>query len=409
MDPTLAYPDVYRSVWTLPLTFSPKDKHALYFGNQHLFRTRDGGKHWALLSPDLTQKTLTVPPNLDAPTAADTATVGPRRGVIYAIAPSRFSADDIWVGTDDGLVWRTRDAGKRWQDITPKGLVPWSKVGIIEAGHFSADTAYAAIDRHRVNDYKPYIYRTHNGGKSWTLIADGIPDGSYVNVVREDPLKQGLLYAGTERGVYVSFDDGGHWQSLQQNLPLTSIRDIDVHHDAYNDDLVIATHGRAFWVLDDISALRQLAAGTADEAAVLFKPASAVRLHLPGFTGTPMHADEPGAANPPDGAVLDYWLKDDAQGAVTLEMRMDAQGQIRAAVLQRRQARGARPRADRPPRRSGSRRPRRSPSVAACTVSCGTCTIRHRRSSGVRACGRCPVATWRSSPWRASPIPSRSR
>ena len=325
VDPTLAYPDVYRSVWTLPLAFSPKDKHALYFGNQHLFRTRDGGKHWALLSPDLTQKMLTVPPNLDAPTAADTATVGPRRGVIYAIAPSRFSADDIWVGTDDGLVWRTRDAGKHWQDITPKGLVPWSKVGLIEAGHFSADTAYAAIDRHRVDDYKPYIYRTRNGGKTWDLIVDGIPDGSFVNVVREDPLKQGLLYAGTERGVYVSFDDGASWQSLQQNLPLTSIRDIDVHHDVYNDDLVIATHGRAFWVLDDISALRQLAAGTADEAAVLFKPASAVRLHLPGFTGTPMHADEPGAANPPDGAVLDYWLKDDAQGAVTLEI-LDAKG-----------------------------------------------------------------------------------
>ncbi|HEV2110642.1 MAG TPA: hypothetical protein VGT99_04750, partial [Gammaproteobacteria bacterium] len=227
VDPTLAYPDIYRSEWTLPLAFSPKDPHALYFGNQHLFRTRDGGKHWALLSPDLTQKTLTVPPNLDATTAAtSTATVGPRRGVIYAIAPSRFSADDIWVGTDDGLLWRTHDSGKHWQDVTPKGLIPWSKVGVIEAGHFSADTAYAAIDRHRVDDYKPYIYRTHDGGKSWTLVADGIPDGSFINAVREDPVKQGLLYAGTELGMYVSFDDGDHWQSLQQNLPVTSIRDI---------------------------------------------------------------------------------------------------------------------------------------------------------------------------------------
>ena len=325
VDPTLAYPGVYRSEWTLPLTFSPKDKHALYFGNQHLFRTRDGGKHWALLSGDLTQKTLSVPPNLDATTAAtSTATVGPRRGVIYAIAPSRFNADDIWVGTDDGLVWRTRDAGKHWQDITPKGLVPWSKVGILEAGHFSADTAYAAVDRHRVDDYKPYIYRTHDGGKSWTLIAGGIPAGSFVNVVREDPLKKGLLYAGTEFGMYVSFDDGGHWQTLQQNLPVTSIRDIDVHHDAYNDDLVIATHGRAFWVLDDISALRQLDA-TAGAAASLFKPANAVRLHLPAFTGTPLHKDEPLAPNPPAGATLDYWLKDAAQGPVTLEI-LDAKG-----------------------------------------------------------------------------------
>ena len=324
VDPTLAYPDIYRSEWTLPLTFSPKDPHALYFGNQHLFRTRDGGKHWALLSPDLTQQTLTVPPNLDATTAAtSTATVGPRRGVIYAIAPSRFSADDIWVGTDDGLLWRTRDSGGHWQDVTPKGLVPWSKVGIIEAGHFSADTAYAAIDRHRVDDYKPYIYRTHDGGKSWTLVADGIPDGSFVNAVREDPVKQGLLYAGTELGVYLSFDDGDHWQSLQQNLPVTSIRDIDVHHDKYNDDLVIATHGRAFWVLDDISALRQL--DSAATGAALFKPADAVRLHLPGFTGTPMHSDEPQAPNPPDGAILDYWLKDAAGGEVTLDI-LDAKG-----------------------------------------------------------------------------------
>ncbi|HEV7165562.1 MAG TPA: hypothetical protein VGO35_09260 [Gammaproteobacteria bacterium] len=323
VDPTLAYPDIYRSVWTLPLTFSPKDPHALYFANQHLFRTRDGGKHWALLSPDLTQKTLTVPTNLDAPTAADTATVGQRRGVIYAIAPSRFKTDDIWVGTDDGLIWRTHDDGKHWADVTPPALTPWSKVGSIEAGHYSADTAYAAIDRHRLDDYRPYIYRTHDGGKSWTPIAAGIPDGSFVNVVREDPVKQGLLYAGTELGIYISFDDGDHWQSLQQNLPVTSIRDIDVHHDRYNDDLVIATHGRAFWVLDDISALRQLDEATG--AAALFKPVDAVRLHLPGFTGTPMHPDEPGAANPPDGAVIDYWLKGAAASPVTLDI-LDAHG-----------------------------------------------------------------------------------
>ena len=322
VDPTLAYPDIYRSEWTLPLTFSPKDPKALYYGNQHLFRTRDGGKHWALLSPDLTQKTLTVPPSLDTVSAANTATVGERRGVIYAIAPSRFSAQDIWVGTDDGLIWRSQDDGKHWADITPKGLVPWSKVGIIEAGHFSKDTAYAAIDRHRVDDYKPYIYRTRDGGKNWDAIAAGIPDGSFVNAVREDPIKPGLLYAGTEFGVYVSFDDGDHWQPLQLNLPVTSVRDLDLHHDAYSDDLVIATHGRAFWVLDDVAMLRQLdhAADTA-----LFKPDTAVRLHMPSFTGTPMHKDEPKAPNPPDGAVLDYWLKDAAQGAVTLDI-VDGKG-----------------------------------------------------------------------------------
>lgn len=322
VDPTLAYPEIYRSEWTLPLTFSPKDHKALYFGNQYLFRTRDGGKHWARLSGDLTRRTLTVPPNLDAVSAANTATVGPRRGVIYAIAPSRFSASDIWAGTDDGLIWRSRNDGKHWEDVTPPVLTPWSKVGIIEAGHFSADTAYAAVDRHRVDDYKPYIYRTHDGGRSWELIASGIPDGSFVNVVREDPVSKGLLYAGTELGMYVSFDDGDHWQPLQLNLPVTSVRDIDVHHDRWSDDMVIATHGRAFWVLDKIASLRQ--AGNV-AATTLFAPDTAVRLHLPAFTGTLLHKDEPMAPNPPDGAVIDYWLKDAAAAPVTLDI-YDAQG-----------------------------------------------------------------------------------
>jgi photosystem II stability/assembly factor-like uncharacterized protein len=324
VDPTLAYPNIYRSEWTLPLTFSPKDQKALYYGNQFLFRTRDGGKHWALLSPDLTRKTLTVPPSLDTVSAANTATVGERRGVIYAIAPSRFSPKDIWVGTDDGLLWRSKDDGKHWSDVTPKALIPWSKVGTIEAGHFSADTAYAAIDRHRVDDYKPYIYRTHDGGKNWDLIASGIPDGSFVNAVREDPIKKGLLYAGTEFGMYISFDDGGHWQPLQLNLPTTSIRDLEVHHDAYSDDLVIATHGRAFWVLDDIATLRQL---DAVSDAALFKPDVAVRMHIVPFTGTPMHKDEPKAPNPPQGAVLDYWLKDVAGSAISLDIT-DAKGKV---------------------------------------------------------------------------------
>ncbi|HET7395576.1 MAG TPA: hypothetical protein VFK12_03990 [Gammaproteobacteria bacterium] len=324
VDPTLAYPGIYRSVWTLPLTFSPKDRHALYFANQHLFRTTDGGKHWALISPDLTRKTLTVPSNLDPTTAADTAVTSGRRGVIYAIAPSPLKADEIWTGTDDGLIWLTHDGGKHWQDVTPSALAPWSKVGIIEAGHFDTDTAYAAIDRHRLDDYKPYIYRTHDGGKHWTEISNGIPDGSFVNVVREDPSKKGLLYAGTEFGVYVSFDDGDHWQSLQQNLPVTSVRDIDVH----GDDLVIATHGRAFWVMDDITPLRQLM----DPALMrtdtwLYKPAVAYRIKLADFTGTPLHRDEPAAANPPVGAYIDYYLKTDADKSVTLDI-LDAQGKV---------------------------------------------------------------------------------
>ena len=247
VGPTLAYPGLYRSVWTMPLAFSPADTHALYFGNQKLFRTTDGGRHWSIISPDLSRPNPGVPSNLDAVTAVDASVKTPRRGVIYSIAPSPLKADLIWAGTDDGLVWVTHDTGKHWLNVTPPPLTPWSKVAIIEAGHFSAATAYLAVDRHRLNDYQPYIYVTHDGGKSWKLRVNGIPDGSFVNVVREDPAKPGLLYAGTEKGIYVSFDDGAHWQSLQQNLPVTSVRDIDVH----DGDLVIATHGRGFWIMDE--------------------------------------------------------------------------------------------------------------------------------------------------------------
>ncbi|MDE2196521.1 MAG: hypothetical protein KGJ56_04980 [Gammaproteobacteria bacterium] len=321
VDPTLAYPGVYRSVWTLPLMFSPRDPHTLYFANQYVFRTGDGGKHWSMISPDLTRETLTVPANLDPVTAADTAVQGPRRGVVYALAPSPLRTAEIWAGTDDGLVWLTRDGGKHWTNVTPAPLTPWSKVGVIEAGHFSADTAYLAVDRHRLDDYKPYIYRTRDGGRHWRLIADGIPDGSFVNVVREDPVKPGLLYAGTEFGVYVSFDDGDHWQPLQQNLPVTSVRDIDVH----GDDLVIATHGRAFWIMDDVTPLRQLTQKVARSGAWLFKPALAYRVMPAGFTGTPLPKDEPRGENPPFGAYIDYYLKSAATTPVSIDI-YDAKG-----------------------------------------------------------------------------------
>lgn len=321
IDPTLAYPGIYRHTWTLPLTFSPRDPHVLYFANQHLFKTSDGGAHWSLLSPDLTREQLIIPPNLDPVTAEDSATSGPRRGVIYAIAPSPVQDQRIWIGTDDGLVWITNDEGGHWQNVTPPALTAWSKVGIIEASHFNADVAYAAIDRHRLDDYKPYVYKTSDAGKSWSLIASGIPEGSFVNVVREDPKKRGLLYAGTELGIYISFDDGGHWQSLQMNLPVSSVRDIDVH----GDDLVIGTHGRAFWALDNVSPLRQLDGITSD--AFLFEPVTAYRLRPAGFTGTPMPKDEALALNPPFGAVIDYYLKSAAQSPVTLEV-LDASGNI---------------------------------------------------------------------------------
>ncbi|NNM60754.1 MAG: hypothetical protein HKM03_01140 [Steroidobacteraceae bacterium] len=323
VDPTLAYPGIDRATWTLPLVFSPKDPRRLYFANQRLYETRDGGGHWARISPDLTRADPPIPPNLDPATIADNLGSGPRRGVIYSIAPSRTDADELWVGTDDGRVWRSRDDGKHWRNVTPPGLGAWSKIAAIDASHFDAQTAYVAVDRHRLDDDRPYIYRTHDGGKSWKLIVAGIGAEDFVNVVREDDHRPGLLYAGTEHGVYVSFDDGDHWQSLRLNLPVTSVRDIDVH----GEDLVIATHGRGFWILDDAAPLRQLTPAVAAANAWLFRPAPAIRLRMPDFIGTPMPAEEPKAKNPPDGAYIDYFLRHAAPTPITLTIR-DAHGAL---------------------------------------------------------------------------------
>ncbi|HKS23134.1 MAG TPA: hypothetical protein VJZ76_10080 [Thermoanaerobaculia bacterium] len=315
VDPTLAYPNVDRHTWTLPLVFSYRDPRVLYFANQRLFRTEDGGMHWTVISPDLTRDPSPIPSNLDAATAA--LTTAPRMGVIYAIAPSRTTNRDLWVGTDDGQVWRTLDEGAHWTNITPPALTAWSKVGIIETSHFEAETAYVAVDRHRLDDFKPYVYRTHDGGKTWQLIASGLT--SFVNVVREDSVRSGLLYAGTEKGLAVSFDDGDHWQPLQQNLPVTSVRDIEVH----GNDLVIATHGRGFWIMDDVTPLRHSPPPT---GADMFPPAPAVRYRAAGFTGTPMPKDEPMAPNPPFGANIDYVLNAPA-ALVVLEI-MDSSGAV---------------------------------------------------------------------------------
>ena len=317
VNPMLAYPlDHYRSAWTMPLVFAKRGGKTLYFANQRLFGTDDGGEHWRPISPDLTRRSAATPSNLDPATAADDYHVGKRRGVIYAVAPSPLSPNVIWVGTDDGLVWRTDDKGAHWVNVTPAALTPWSKVGSLELSHFQGGVAYLAIDRHRLDDVAPYIYRTRDDGKSWTRIDAGIPRGSFVNVVREDPVRPGLLYAGTEFGIHVSFDDGAHWQPLQQNLPVTSVRDIDVH----GDDLVIATHGRGFWIMDDVSALRQMDA-VRSGAVTLFKPADAIRVRPAQFTGTPMPKDEPMAANPPYGAIIDYVLPAAVQGPVVVTIR----------------------------------------------------------------------------------------
>ncbi len=322
VDPTLAYPGVYRGAWTLPLTFSTRKPHVLYFGNQHIFATSDGGEHWQPISGDLTRPNPAVPKNLDAPTMADNLGLGPRRGVVYAIAPSPLKDGLIWAGTDDGLIWHTTDSGKHWSNVTPKALTAWSKVGIISPSPFDAAVAYAAVDRHRLDDRHPYIYRTDDAGKTWKLIVGGLPTTQPVNVVRADPVRKGLLYAGTERGVFVSFDDGAHWQSLQHNLPVTSVRDIAIH----GADLILATHGRGIWIMDDVSSLRQFNDTAEMAGSWLFAPAPTYRVRIPQFTGTPLPKDEPMAPNPPFGAYIDYRLAKAATKPVTLDI-LDGKGE----------------------------------------------------------------------------------
>ncbi len=316
LDPVASRPKtVWRNTWTLPLAFSPADRTSLYFSHQNVFRSRDGGKSWQMVSADLSRPNEGTPANLDAPTLADDNGLQ-RHGVVYAIAPSPLRAALVWAGTDDGYIWVTRDDSRTWQNVTPKALTPWSKVGIIEASHFDPQTAYAAVDRHRLDDYAPYIYKTHDGGATWSLVVSGIPQGSFVNAVREDTRRRGMLYAGTERGVYVSFDDGASWQPLQLNLPVTSIRDLAVH----GDDLAIATHGRAFWIMDDIEPLRQAAEAAASGTTYLFAPAPAYRLRPGNQEGTPLPLDEPQAQNPATGLYIDYYLADVPRSPVVIEI-----------------------------------------------------------------------------------------
>ena len=308
----------YRTDRSEPTMFSPLDPHVLYFASSVLFKTTDGGNSWQTISNDLTRESPGVPASVGnlIPKGAEK-----QRGVIYALAPSFKNINTLWAGTDDGLIWQTRDGGKKWNDITPKDLTPWSKVTQISASHFDDDSAYASVSRFRINDNHPYIYRTHDGGKTWKLITPSLPDFGPVDTVREDPVRKGLLFAGTENSVWVSFDDGDHWQSLQLNLPHTSMRDLWIH----DNDLIVATHGRSFWILDDITPLREVAGLAGITGAHLFTPAPAFRIQRDTNTDTPLPPDEPAAANPPDGAVIDYYLEHAASSPVTLEI-LDARG-----------------------------------------------------------------------------------
>jgi photosystem II stability/assembly factor-like uncharacterized protein len=322
VSPVILRTGKYRFNRTAPLIFSPAAPHTLYLGSNVLFKTTDAGHSWQIISPDLTREDPGVPPNL-AGMIADDPAQGKHRGVIYSLAPSPIDANLIWAGTDDGLVWLTRDGGQNWREVSPPDLTAWSKIAQLDASHFDPNGVYAAVNRFRLDDLHPYIYRTHDGGQTWEKITNGLPDDAPVNVVREDSVRQGLLFAGTERAIYVSFNDGDSWQSLQLNLPATSMRDLVVH----NDDIVVGTHGRSFWILDDISPLRQLSEQIAAAPAFLFKPGVAFRVRRNVNTDTPLPAEEPAGKNPPDGAIIDYTLQSAAPAVVKLQI-LDASGKI---------------------------------------------------------------------------------
>jgi photosystem II stability/assembly factor-like uncharacterized protein len=315
-------PEQARADWTQPLVFSPADQHALYYANQFLFKTTDAAKTWTRISGDLTRPDPGVPSTLDAAAAAQVDRNG-KRGVIYAVAPSPLRAPLLWVGTDDGLIQLTQDDGTTWQNVTPNAITAWSRVTMVEASHFDPNAAYASVDRHQLQDFEPYIYRTRDLGQSWQKITNGLPAGVYVHSIKEDPQRRGLLVCGTERGAFLSFDDGDSWQPLQLNLPVTSVRDFAF----YENDLIVATHGRGFWVIDDISALRQATEAIAKSDVYLFKPADAINDQQGGDNGTPLQKDEPQAPNPPNAAYIDYYLRTPSTDPVTVEV-LDSAGTV---------------------------------------------------------------------------------
>lgn len=311
----------YRAPWSPVLVFSAADPKTLFLGTQYVMKTIDGGLHWEAISPDLTGSNPTAGAKSEG--AATVANAKQRGfGVLSTLSPSPLDRNLVWAGSDTGLIHQTRDGGRSWKDVTPRGLSDWSEISLIEASHFDPAVAYAAVDRSQLDDQTPYIYRTRDYGATWQLITNGIPAPAFLRAVREDSQSPGLLFAGTELGVYVSFDDGEHWQSLQLNLPCSSVRDLAIHA----DDLAIATHGRSFWILDNITPLRQVAKARMANAAWLYRPATAIRVDNDDFVGTPLPPEEATAENPPSGVMIDYFLKSPAR-EVSLEI-LDAQQKV---------------------------------------------------------------------------------
>src|SRR5215213_44401 len=311
----------YRFLRTAPILFSPVDPHVLYLAGNVLFKTTNGGVSWEIISPDLSREKPEVPASIGVFRRPEMATQ-PRRGVIYAVAPSPKDINTLWAGTDDGLIHVTRDGGKTWKNVTPPEIDSWSKISQIDASHFDVGAAYVAVNRIRLDDQKPHIYRTMDGGTTWTEIVKGLPDGP-VNTVKEDPRRPGLLFAGTELNVFVSYNNGASWESLRLNMPATSIRDLVIH----NDDVVVGTHGRSFWILDDITPLRQYNSALLDAEVHLFGPQEAIRVKRNVNTDTPLPPEEPAGQNPPDGAIINYYLRRHATTSVTLEI-FDSRNQL---------------------------------------------------------------------------------
>jgi photosystem II stability/assembly factor-like uncharacterized protein len=312
----------YRFLRTAPVVFSPVDPKALYFAGNVIFKTTNGGQKWDVISPDLSREAWDIPASVGVYTTEDMKKM-PRRGVVYTVAPSYKDANTIWAGTDDGLIHVTRDGGKKWTNTTPAAISSWSKISLIEASHYDLNTAFAAVNRIRCDDMQPYIYKTNDGGKTWKLIVNGLPTNGPINAVREDPVRKGLLFAGSENAVYVSFDEGENWQSLRLNMPSTSIRDLVIK----DNDIVLGTHGRGFWILDDMINLRLL--NTTSLQTQLFKPQTAIRVRWNMWTDTPLPQEEPAGTNPPDGAIIDYFLAEEAKGEIKLDITDNAGKLIR--------------------------------------------------------------------------------
>jgi photosystem II stability/assembly factor-like uncharacterized protein len=314
----------YRFLRTAPVLFNPIDKKTLYYASNVLFKTNNGGNSWQVISPDLSRDSADVVKNIPNSIGIytnDDMKKMKRRGVIYTVAPSYIDINTIWCGTDDGLIHVTKDGGKTWRNVTPPQLTAWSKVSLMDASHTDVNTAYAAVNKIRLDDMQPHIYKTIDGGKIWKEINNGLPNDP-INVVKEDPIQKGLLFAGSERAVYVSFDDGANWQSLRLNMPATSIRDLIIK----DDDLVIGTHGRSFWILDDITSLRQVTTKLINQSTILYKPQNTYRVRWCMYPDTPIPQEEPAGQNPPDGAAINYYLKENVSN-IRLEI-LDAKNNV---------------------------------------------------------------------------------